>query len=69
MKTPDIGSVIQVRENIPAWGGCLMIVNKVADWGVQAYMRIPGGREVQTTFLRLRHDEYYYIGEAEVVEG
>jgi hypothetical protein len=69
MKTPDIGSVIQVREDIPAWGGCLMIVNKVADWGVQAYMRIPGGRGVQTTFLRLRHDEYYYIGTAEVVEG
>lgn len=66
MKTPEIGSVIQVREDIPAWGGCLMIVNKVAQWGVQAYLRIPN-KEVQTTFLRLKHDEYYYIGKAEVV--
>lgn len=65
MKTPNVGSVIQVKEDIPAWGGCLMIVDEVKQWGVQVYMRIPGGRGVKTAYLRLRHDEYYYIGEAE----
>lgn len=67
MKTPDIGSVIQVREDIPVWGGCLMIVDKAAQWGVQAYMRLPG-KEVQTTALRLTHGDYYPIGKAEVVQ-
>ena len=63
-----VGSVIQVKETIPAWGGCLMIVDEVKQWGVQCYMRIPG-RKIQTATLRLNHSEYYYIGEAEVVEG
>ena len=63
-----VNSVIQVKENIPAWGGCLMIVDEVKVWGVCCYMRIPGGREAKTTALRLTHDEYYYIGEAKVIE-
>ena len=62
------GSVIQVAENIPGWGGCLMIVDEVKQWGVQCYMRTPG-RELRTAFLRLRFGEFYYIGEAEVVQA
>lgn len=42
-----------------------MIVDEVKQWGIQVYMRIPGGIGVKTAYLRLRHDEYYYIGEAE----
>ena len=62
-----VGSVIQVKETIPAWGGCLMIVDEVKQWGVQCYMRIPG-REIKSTAMRLHHSEYYYIGEAEVIQ-
>lgn len=62
-----VGSVIQVKETVPAWGGCLMIVQEVKEWGVQCYMRLPG-REMKTTYLRLNHSEYYVIGEAELVE-
>ena len=62
-----VGSVIQVKETVPAWGGCLMIVQEVKDWGVQCYMRLPA-REMQTTYLRLNHSEYYLIGSAELVE-
>lgn len=62
----SVGSVIQVKETVPAWGGCLMIVEEVKKWGVTALMRIPG-REMKTTFLRLNHSEYYYIGESKIV--
>ena len=61
-----VGSVIQVKETIPAWGGCLMIVDEVKEWGVQAGMRLPN-REMRTTYLRLNHSEYYYIGEAVLI--
>lgn len=65
-----VGSVIQIKETIPAWGGCLMIVGEVKEWGVQCYMRMPGrDKDALTTALRVNHSEYYYIGEAEVVQG
>ena len=44
-----------------------MIVDEVKQWGVQCYMRIPG-REIKSTAMRLNHSEYYYIGEAEVIQ-
>lgn len=64
-----VGSVIQVKESIPMWGGCLMIVQEVKPWGVQCYMRLPFQGELRTTYLRLNHSEYYLIGEAALVEG
>ena len=65
-----IGDVIQVKETVPAWGGCLMIVDEIKDWGVQAVMRLPG-RNPRLTALRLNHSEYYSVGEAKIkdVEG
>lgn len=62
-----VGSVIQVKETIPAWGGCLMIVDEIKSWGVKCSMRLPGRDNIYTA-LRLNHSEYYYIGEAEVVQ-
>lgn len=59
----SVGSVIQVRENVPAWGGCLMIVEEVKEWGVQVSMRLPG-KGMQLTYLRLKHGEFYYVGMA-----
>lgn len=61
-----VGTVIQVKETIPAWGGCLMIVDEVKEWGVQASMRLPQ-KEMRVTFLRLNHSEYYVIGDSMLV--
>ena len=61
-----VGSVIQVKEHVPAWAGCVMIVDEVNKWGVRACMRLPG-REGNITFLRLDYGEYYYVGEAEFI--
>lgn len=56
----QVGDVIQVKETIPAWGGCLMIVDEVKQWGIQCIMRLPG-RNPRITALRLSHSEYYPI--------
>jgi len=58
--------VIQINEKCAntGWIGCLMIVDEVKSWGVQAYLRIPMQGDA---YLRLKHDEYDVIGKAALV--
>lgn len=58
--------VIQVNMNAVnvSWIGCLMIVDEVKDWGVQAYLHVP---MQGNAYLRLRHNEYEVIGRAAFV--
>ena len=58
------GDVIQVNENGNDWAGCLMIVDDVRKWGVQAYMHIPNSGEA---FLRVGYDQMERIGRAVLV--
>ena len=58
------GSVIQANENAGDWCGCLLIVDEVKSWGVQAYMRIP---KDGTAFIRLKNDDFDLIGKAILV--
>ena len=55
--------VIQVVEGVGngSWTGCLMIVDEVKDWGVQAYLHVPMQGDA---YLRLKHGEYEVIGKA-----
>lgn len=57
----DRGDVIQVLDDVKDWEGCLMVVDKVHDWGVQAGMRLPGEGY---TFLRLRWGQFERVGES-----
>ena len=49
------GALIQVNEKNDDWFGCVMIVDEVKNWGVQAYLRIPCHGNA---FLRLKWDEF-----------
>lgn len=58
--------VIQVIEGVGngSWTGCLMIVDEIKDWGVQAYFHVPMQGDA---YLRLKHGEYEVIGKAVLV--
>lgn len=58
--------VIQINEKCgnKSWTGCLMIVDEVKNWGVQAYLHIPMQGDA---YLRINHGEYDVIGEAALV--
>jgi hypothetical protein len=58
--TAERGDVIQIAPD-KHWGGCLLIVDEVRDWGVQAFVEIPlRGR----AFLRVPHEDYEVVGKA-----
>lgn len=55
-------SVIQINENGPeGWIGCLLQVDEVKSWGVQAWTEIP---KQGSAYLRLETGKFDYIGEA-----
>ena len=60
----ESGSIIQANENSGDWCGCLLIVDEVKSWGVQAYMMVP---KKGTAFIRLNNDEFDLVGKAVLV--
>lgn len=53
--------IIQAVEGTGIWQGCLLIVDEVKSWGVQAYMNVSGQG---TAFIRLKTGEFEVCGHA-----
>lgn len=53
--------IIQAIEGTGIWQGCLLIVDEVKSWGVQAYMTIP---DQGTAFMRFKTGEFEIVGHA-----
>ena len=53
------GSIIQANENAKDWCGCVLIVDEVKSWGVQAFLRIPCQGDA---YIRLPHDAFDVLG-------
>ena len=66
MKKVKKNDVIQINENFngSGWVGCLMIVDEVKNWGVQAYLHVPMQGDA---YLRIKHGEFDVIGKAAMV--
>lgn len=66
MENVKKNDVIQINEKFKGtgWIGCLMIVDEVKSWGVQAYLHVPMQGDA---YLRIKHGEYDVIGKAAMV--
>ena len=49
------GSIIQANENAEKWCGCLLIVDEVKEWGVQAFIHIPFQGN---SYVRLSYEQF-----------
>jgi hypothetical protein len=59
------GDLIQVNEDGPAhWFRCILVVNTVKSWGIQAYCTIPKarGEPAGDAFMRLEWNEFDALG-------
>lgn len=52
------GSIIQANEKTD-WCGTVLIVDEVKDWGVQAFVHVPGSGDA---YIRLKADQYEPLG-------
>ena len=61
------GSIIQANEKAKDWCGTVLIVDKVASWGVQAFVHIPMQGDA---YIRLTPDQFDDLGgEAVLMPG
>lgn len=60
------GDLIQVNEDGPPhWFRCILVVDEVKSWGIQAFCTIPGPRDRGTSgdaYMRLKWSEFDELG-------
>ena len=60
-----VNDIIQLTETAQeGWISCLMIVQEVKSWGVQAYMKLP---EQGDAYLRIAYGKFEVVGHAVLV--
>lgn len=63
------GDVIQITERIHSWYGCLLIVDEIKSWGVQAFLLVPQSNdhfEVKIAYTRLKNGSFEKIGSSKI---
>ena len=53
------GDIIQANENVRDWAGCVLIIDEVKPWGVQAFLRIPMQGDA---YIRLPFGHFELLG-------
>ena len=61
----ELYDVIQIKPE-HKWAGCLAIVSEVKSFGCEAYVEVPQGG---SAYIRLKKEDYVYVGKAEYVRG
>jgi hypothetical protein len=63
------GDIIQVTDETHHWYPCLLIVQEVRTWGVQAYLVIPDNTDGPngTAYIRIEKGAYECVGAAVVL--
>lgn len=60
-----VNDVIQATEGAGEWCGCLLQVDEVKPWGVQAYIHVPNQGDA---YIRLKNGDFEKIGSAVMVD-
>lgn len=68
----EVGDLVQITNSAHDWYRCILVVDQVKSWGIQAGMQLPPGvHEVacmpdNTTYLRIPNGDYVIVGKAEI---
>lgn len=64
----EVGDLVQITNRDHDWYRCILVVDQVKSWGIQAGMQLPPGvHEVacmpdNTTYLRIPNGDYEIVG-------
>jgi hypothetical protein len=53
--------IVQVDPSVPVFGGCLVVVTEVKDWGIQGYVQ-NAGDNVGQAYIRLKWNDISNTG-------
>lgn len=69
-RVPEPGDIVQITNPLHPWYPCLLVVDEVKSWGVQAYVSIPrsnSNRDVGDAYNTLVSTDFEIVGVAQVV--
>ena len=58
--TVEEHDIVQVRPDLPDFGGCMVVITKVKDWGMQGYVQSAGVDGQQ--YIRLKTEDFEPTG-------
>lgn len=60
------GDIVQVTDKHDKWYSCLLVVDEVKSWGIQAYITIPqnGGKPLGNAYYRIENGKFEKVGSA-----
>jgi hypothetical protein len=60
----EIGDIIQITDEKDKWYPCLLVVDGIKPWGVQAYALIPNnnGDKTDTAYYRIEYKKFEKVG-------
>lgn len=53
----EVGDIVQVEPSQKMFGGCMVVVTEVKDWGIQGYVQSAGVEGQQYIRLQTEHFE------------
>ena len=69
----NVGDIVQIVNENHAWYPCLLIIDEVKSWGVQAYALIPksndGSEPVSLAYNRIKTEDFVVVGVASIYPG
>lgn len=54
------GYIVQVNPQVETFGGCMVVVTELKDWGIQGYVQSAGVPGQQ--YIRLKFDDFEITG-------
>lgn len=63
------GDIIQITDEADKWFPCILVVDEVKTWGVQAYITIPrnDGEPLGNAYYRIENGKFEKVGSASIV--
>jgi hypothetical protein len=60
------GDIIQITDEANRWYPCLLVVDEVKSWGVQAYLTVPTNDDEPNgnAFYRIENGKFEKVGQA-----
>lgn len=56
------GHIVQIAPSVDMFGGALAVIDEIHQWGVMAYLAVPGEENNQIAWLRLSWEQFELTG-------
>lgn len=64
-KSINVNDIVQITDPKHHWFSCLIVVDKIANWGCIGYIEVPRNGKA---YVRLEHNEFKIVGQVLIID-